>query len=542
MKTPLLEPSESAAGAPEAKAPLLSICILSHNRGPQVDALLLYLRANLAKRHGSRIELTVVNNCSTDDTATRLARHASAAIRIIDRAQLLPTAEENMMRSLEFCRGEYVWFLGDDDYPNTDAVDDLMALLESAKADLVIANTASITESGKVIVDQIMDMRAPHVRITIESLIASAGLLAVLAGISRLIFRRTAVDHRRGLTFLDIQAIYSHVFWFISEFADKTVILFNRPFLKYTTLSTQRDVERFRKVQAIHQVGRYYYWGIGLAKPMARLIADGVVEPDTFYRAFELYNNGTRGRMLDFMIWSCYSQLLASVKWRGVEAVAQDDYSGFRDLTLSIDPSYYPLFAQLDQIFLLSKAPGHSPFKFLRAYALSRQFVDVWKSLTDGDRAHHVLFRGLVGDFRIYRGPAKWFAVHRTIASPAPDVFRLDPETILNPFLLVADTRPLLEKLVHEHDARERQVIAASYVADGSARGICEQMGLVARASPQADAAIELVARALFERNAIIRQATFFLWIPYVAARRCAGMLRDRARKIVSLVHDFKRL
>src|SRR6185369_4534894 len=98
-------------------SPFLTICIPSYNRAGHLDTLLTFLKANILNIPAYDLNVVVVNNASNDVTAAVLQKHAHPRITPITVQHHRPTAEENIICSVDVCTGEYVWFLGDDDVP-----------------------------------------------------------------------------------------------------------------------------------------------------------------------------------------------------------------------------------------------------------------------------------------------------------------------------------------------------------------------------------------------------------------------------------------
>ncbi|PTT73742.1 hypothetical protein DBR41_27975, partial [Pseudomonas sp. HMWF010] len=74
--------------------PLLSICIPSYNRGPFVEAQVRTILTSVLSNKKCDIELIVVNNKSTDDTAERLTRFSHPKMRVVHNEVHYDTAEE----------------------------------------------------------------------------------------------------------------------------------------------------------------------------------------------------------------------------------------------------------------------------------------------------------------------------------------------------------------------------------------------------------------------------------------------------------------
>ncbi len=436
--------------------PLLTICVLTYNRAIQVDALLLYLRRSLLPAHGNDVELLVVNNCSTDDTSRLLARHVREGLRVIDRVQFLPTAEENMLGSLEYCSGEYTWFLGDDDYPNVDAFEQLLEHLRTGTPDLLVSNTASIDERGVVLNDSIVHLECASVDLGTEELVAATGMLALMAGISRLVMRTSRVRAVDGQSYLAIQTVYAHVFWLLAAFRGCPVRVLGMPLLKYTTLAPDADLLRFLKLQQRTGVGRYTYWSFGLARLIGHALNEGVLPTDVVCRAFDLTNDGRHSRLLDSLVLYGCKQVLSHFRYGGVETVGAEDYAHWRDLVLGLDPSYLPAVRVIDAIH--ARAGEVAPRGVRRRIAASRfeaRFMTLWSALLGEDRIRSTLFRGSIHGFDLYRGPLGWVAVLRgDSAFPTSTVLRLDIAMLCGAGLRAHRERePLLQSIARESNA-----------------------------------------------------------------------------------------
>lgn len=94
---------------------LLRIVISTYNRGPFVEANVRWLLKRVI-RQGGEVELVVVDNASTDDTARRLAKFIGAP----GFTYLRNPANLGMLGNLGACAAlpgaEYVWMIGDDDF------------------------------------------------------------------------------------------------------------------------------------------------------------------------------------------------------------------------------------------------------------------------------------------------------------------------------------------------------------------------------------------------------------------------------------------
>ena len=101
--------------------PLLSIVISTYNRSSFVEENLRWL-CSMLESYGGQITVTVVDNCSTDDTLERLAPFQ--AVKFVE--IIRNTANVGMLGNLQVCaallRAPYSWVIGDDDFILPDAL------------------------------------------------------------------------------------------------------------------------------------------------------------------------------------------------------------------------------------------------------------------------------------------------------------------------------------------------------------------------------------------------------------------------------------
>ena len=455
----------------EVNIPLLSICILTYNRGPQVDALLMYLRASILPVAGDLIDLLVVNNCSTDNTEQLLKRHEVSGIRIIKREVFLPTAEENMMRSVEYCRGKYLWFLGDDDYPITDCVFDLIEHLKTGSVDILVANSINV-EEGRNLTEHLINMNVPYLKVPLEGFIAATGLLAVLAGMSRLVFLRDRVSTQEGLEFLVIQPIYAHVVWLLKSFRSSEISVFNRPLVRYTTLTASSDKSRFVRFQLSERKGTYTYWSFGLVSLLEILIREKVLTTETFSRAFDVHNDGGSCLFLDFLTHMGFFQIMTYIKCGiGREEVLQEDLSRFSNFILSCDPAYFPVLQVLDRLLDIAKSPSNKLARLYQARKVAKDFYSKFSPISNNsDRLHRVLYRGMVFGFSVYHGATKWIAVRSDVLAVSDlslgrILLCLDPVEDF-PKILIAESRKELEERITSYVTEKMKIGEVEILGD----------------------------------------------------------------------------
>src|SRR5262245_12504799 len=97
-------------------------------------------------------EIVVVNNRSEDATLEIACSFETRIqnLRVITPETHVFSAEENVFRSFELCRGEYTWVLGCDDIVRFEALPELMQIVRDGTYDIAIFNYMQSDKDGRV--------------------------------------------------------------------------------------------------------------------------------------------------------------------------------------------------------------------------------------------------------------------------------------------------------------------------------------------------------------------------------------------------------
>ena len=421
----------------------LTICIPTYNRGKRVHSLMLYLQQNVLL-HTDDINVVVVNNCSDDNTKALVEPFVSDKVRLVNRAEFLSTAEENMFESLEFCRGDYAWFLGDDEVPIPNTIFEVVRLIKGDVADLFIFNSRLIDDDGSALAEHMVPMYGDHFDVTGDMLVRSVGFMFMVAGISNVIMRRKHADVTIARQALAIQKIYSHVCWILECFSRRRARIVNRPLVFYRHAGDAQQLAHFRGFAKRSGIGDYYFWGVGLALQLRHLISRGVFEGSTVPMIFEGRRDGTRFKFLHDCIHKIFCQVEASVVTaESRNKVGSATFREVRDFVVSCDLFSYDLFVPIERIQEI--AEGTRPRSELRK----------WTSLFHKTYANHERdpYRSCRRchryGFDIYEMPIGWIAVDPNVPGGVPDVLAVLDATDMPPFVWVArDFDELAARLV----------------------------------------------------------------------------------------------
>lgn len=111
---------------------LLSIVIITYNRAALLERTLIALFNSPFKA----CNITVLNNCSTDNTLDVCAKFANNGIQVRTNKYNIGLGA-NILRAFELPETEYVWILADDDTYDFSQVDDVVEVMKEGEVDLI---------------------------------------------------------------------------------------------------------------------------------------------------------------------------------------------------------------------------------------------------------------------------------------------------------------------------------------------------------------------------------------------------------------------
>ena len=112
----------------------LEIFIITYNRYDYLKETITALKNSVFNQN----KITVLNNCSTDDTFSLFDEFKNDFNKIlfVNHPNNIG-ALANVIRAFELSNSAYTWVLCDDDYYNFDVVDDIFRIMEEGKIDLI---------------------------------------------------------------------------------------------------------------------------------------------------------------------------------------------------------------------------------------------------------------------------------------------------------------------------------------------------------------------------------------------------------------------
>ena len=385
----------------ETSPPLLSICIPTYNRGRFVEAQVRTILSNLIDRVDCSIELIVVNNKSTDDTQERLANFKHKNFKLINRQVHYDTAEENIIRSLEFVHGEYVWFLGDDDPICVNNFSDVIARLKAGESDLFVFNSSTIWGGGELESLQPMPMNGASVSGSLGQVIECIGLVNTFAGLSNIIQRRQNLDLKNGVEWLSVSKIYSHVAWFVDSQSKGVATFVNSPLVFYR-LNDYSDGHWDRVAQRMG-VQDLYFWTLGVVRMIRRLVDRGSLDFRQAGQIFEIALGGDRYRLIDDIVFKTHLQLKAAAETDDKrQQFTGPEFEEIRSFCLSSDATLFSIFELLQDAHRAICRPDSLGLKDIAAERLSVKFMTLYNARQSAGQFIG-RFVGIFHGFEVYR-------------------------------------------------------------------------------------------------------------------------------------------
>jgi|GEM_PF-1896137 len=290
---------------------LLSIMVPTYQRPIEILKLLIFLQENKINEIKD-IEIVFGINHRTGEDYTSVIIESitkdwkNVVMKKFD--TFATTAEENINRTIKFCRAQYIFFLGDDDIINIKSLFFALDLLRQGKSDVYIFNSNTeadynLTFNGK----------SPGfknlitIRRNFPKILSEYGITTSMAFISRYIVKKEIIgDMSKEIA---ISKIYSYIFSFIKFFKNKTITLVSIPIVtRFDSLNGGN--ERFLELNSIDKVKTYHYWTSGLLAHFINIADLNIVKDSWLFGINERIDENN-----SFYLWKdivknyCYQQL-----------------------------------------------------------------------------------------------------------------------------------------------------------------------------------------------------------------------------------------
>lgn len=394
--------------------PLITILIPTYNRPQRIREL---LGSFLNFRHEwpeSTWEILISENCNVKGSQlTDLIDVYSSRIpvRIVNPAEHLVSAEENLFFGWQFATGQYVWILGDDDPVNFFEIDDLVHRCQSKQSNVFKFNSKIISHQGEKTGDVVTKCSAVEISIPFLEFIQKVGMWHTAAGFSTWIIKRELLDGREGLNWIGKfrSPVYSHVTYFIFKLFKEKCIFVNKNLVNYRTNAyAEGKDDHWGNYTRQAGMPRYFPWTLGFVEQLLELENLNVI-PRQYWGSVVGDHFGVP-RFLEFNSMVNLALLQLNVKKSQDLDLNEDEWMKLINYFASIRPDLYDfwfLFLETNRIKYEQKA-SRTERKFWRQN--TKQLQSIWtKNLTD--HPFEAFKRISINGWDIYDFPNSHFAI-----------------------------------------------------------------------------------------------------------------------------------
>lgn len=300
---------------------ILTILLPTRNR---VACLQNLLKSFLGQKISNDVEILIAINASNDGSL-EVAKYYQQNIPYLNIkyfAEFLHSAEENISRSIQHCRGKYVFILGDDDAIIWDSFDVMFSILKNDQSNIPALIFNNISSSNNLIKfsDHIKTEAKSQISfLEMDNKIASShnysdllrdlGLITIMAFISRYVIRKDLLGDFSG--HIKISRIYSHVFAFLEFLHKENVTLIDLPL----TIRGDSVVDKeFKALQDATSQSAFFSWHQGLLLHINSAIKNKFISSSWFFEVKEFRDDGSSFRLWKHTLDMISSQIMKYLK------------------------------------------------------------------------------------------------------------------------------------------------------------------------------------------------------------------------------------
>jgi len=284
---------------------ILTILVPTRNRAACLQDL---LKSFLGQKISNDVEILIAINASNDGSL-EVVKHYQQNIPYLNIkyfAEFLHSAEENISRSIQYCRGKYVFILGDDDAIIWDNFDVMFSILKNDQSNipaLIFNNISSVNKLIKFSDHIKIETKSQISFLEMDNKIASnhsygdllrdLGPTTIMAFISRYVIRKDLLGDFSG--HIKISRIYSHVFALLEFLHKENLMLIDLPL---TIRGDSVVDERFKTLSDSTSQSTFFSWNQGLLLHINAAIRNKFISSSWFFEVKEFRDDG-----LSFSLW-----------------------------------------------------------------------------------------------------------------------------------------------------------------------------------------------------------------------------------------------
>lgn len=270
----------------------LTILIPSFDRAKELDKTLNNL-SSWGRSFNNQIEIIIALNACSDNSQEIADSYSKRFdfIRVHYHNEFVHSAEENISRSIELCKGEYIWTLGDDDFVSLEAFILLNYLVRNAKKSPAILFNHAISNNKNLSLSRHsnsldVDVKNNISLINYQKLVEKHGLTTSMAFISRYIIHRDYISSFGD--YIKVSPIYSHSFFFLKKLYDKDILWVNYPLIVRYDSYVQK---RINNLSDGLNVNKFHLWSGGILKLYLKLCDETDINKNFLFKINEFQGN-----------------------------------------------------------------------------------------------------------------------------------------------------------------------------------------------------------------------------------------------------------
>lgn len=249
---------------------ILTLLIPTYNRAKHLDNTLdlLHKAINYNKSYiKHKVDIIVIDNHSKDDTKQICNKwKKDISLKYYKQPYKTVCGEDSLINGLKLVKTEYVWTLGDDDFPKENCLDHLIDLLIFYKADYYCLNMNSYipeTKEAKLLID----VNAKTLSYPLgKDLFKDFGFCHLTCAFYSSVFKVNKFNIKLFEQIKRISPVYSFVFALWGSFHLKKSVFVNEPLVIGRTNKPENEFKGISKIYIDKGLNPYYAWGEGLLK------------------------------------------------------------------------------------------------------------------------------------------------------------------------------------------------------------------------------------------------------------------------------------
>jgi len=352
---------------------LLSIYIPSADRPKDLKRLVESI-LNTNKLDNVNYEIVIADNSRHSDYSAVTSKLQAHNIRVIRNQVHFDTAEENLFKNWHFCKGKYVWILGDDDPIIWNSVPRLLTEMKKNKKEIIIFNSNLISNNGQLVnFNRITLLKNQKIK-DYRDFAKKYGLLYAASGFSTTIVKNEFFDSANGIQWFSkfSSKIYTHVTYLMSIDIPDSTIFIDEPLVNYRRNKSD-ELKRSKHWINHSKRNNYYYrfpWLTGLNEQFDELELQGHIDKDYRYNVWEQNHFKDRFLLTDLQMNLYFEQLLLAKRVNSQKILKDEqkilnayfmrNYSFLGEFLHEIDSLYLEFFeysnkSKMQKIFLTFK-------------------------------------------------------------------------------------------------------------------------------------------------------------------------------------------